>query len=78
MEITIVVPDALAASDLTWHLDASARVSQNAEGAYVVHVQVGENVKHVMADIRNWLKLNQVGAVVVHVGDDAHTLAAES
>jgi hypothetical protein len=78
MEIKVVVPDALAASDLTWFLDASARVSKNPDGVCVVYVQVGENVQHILSEIRNWLTLNHVGAVVVHVGDDSHTLAPES
>jgi hypothetical protein len=74
MEIKVVVPDALAASDLTWFLDASARVSKNEDGGCVVHVQVGENLRYILAEIRKWLTLNDVGPVVVHVGDDAQML----
>jgi hypothetical protein len=78
VEIKIVVPDALAASDLTWYLDAASRVTKNPDGGCVVYVQVGENLNHVLSQVRNWLTLNQVGAVVVHVGDDVRTVAPES
>jgi hypothetical protein len=78
MEIRVVVPDPLAASDLTWFLDASARVSKNPDGVCVVHIEVGENMRHVLAEIRTWLTLSQIGPVVIHVGDDSQALAAEA
>jgi hypothetical protein len=78
MEIKVVVPDPLAASDLTWFLDASARVTKNVDGGCVVYIQAGENMRHILAEIRKWLALNNVGAVVVHVGDDAQTLTSDA
>jgi len=63
------VPDAFAASDLTWYLDASARVSHGEDGIYTVYVQAGDNVHRVVAEIRNWLTLHQVGPVTVHIRD---------
>jgi hypothetical protein len=74
VEIKVVVRDAFAASDLTWYLDASARVSHGEDGVYTVHVQAGDNVRRVLAEIRNWLTLHQVGPVSVHVGDVEDTL----
>jgi hypothetical protein len=53
-------------------------VSKNPDGVCVVHVDVGENTRHILAEIRNWLSLSQVGPVVVHVGDDLQTLAADA
>lgn len=76
MEIKVVVRDAFAASDLTWYLDESASVSHRDDGIYTVHVQAGENVRHVLAEIRNWLTLHQVGPVTVHIGDVTDTLSA--
>ena len=73
MEIKVVLPDAYAASDLTWFLNASARVSTSGEGSSEVHIQAGDNVRRVLSDIRDWLKLHGVTPVVVHVGDEATT-----
>ena len=81
MEIRVVLHDAFAASDLTWFLNASARVSTSDEGASEVRIQAGENVRQVLSEIRNWLKLHGVTPVVVHIGDEATTFgpgAAES
>lgn len=77
MEIKVVVPDAFAASDLTWYLDASARVSTDNDGVYTVSVQAGENVRRVVAEIRNWLTLHQVGPVTVHIGDVEDTVTSD-
>lgn len=74
MEIKVVVRDAFAASDLTWYLDESASVSREDDGIYTVHIQAGENVRHVLSQIRNWLTLHQVGPVTVHIGDVTDTL----
>ena len=76
MEIKVVLQDALAASDLTWFLDASARVSKSADGVFVVSIQVGENVRHVQNEIRKWLVANRVGPAVIHLGDEIHTVPA--
>jgi hypothetical protein len=73
MEIRVVLPDAYAASDLTWFLNAAAHVSTSDDGASEVRIQAGENVRHVLSDIRNWLKLHGVTPVVVHIGDEATT-----
>lgn len=73
MEIRVVLPDAFAASDLTWFLNASARVSRSEDGASEVHIQAGENVRHILSDIQDWLKLHGVTPVVVHIGDEATT-----
>jgi hypothetical protein len=75
VEIKVVVRDAFAASDLTWFLDASARVSSGENGVYVVHVQAGDNVRGVLAEIRKWLTLHQVGPVTVQIGDLEETLS---
>jgi hypothetical protein len=65
-------------SDLTWFLDASARVSRNPDGVCVGHVEVGENLRHVLAEIRKWLSLSQVGPVVAHVGGDSQTVGGDA
>jgi hypothetical protein len=75
VEIKVVVRDAFAASDLTWYLDESARVTHE-DGVYTVYVQAGENVRPVLSKIRNWLTLQQLGAVTVHVGELEETLIA--
>jgi hypothetical protein len=73
VEIRVVLPDAFAASDLTWFLNASAHVIPSDDGASVVRIEAGDSVQHVLADIRNWLKLHAVAPVVVHIGDEATT-----
>ena len=77
MEIRVVVKDAFAASDLTWFLNAPARVVPAKDGGGVVHIQVEGNVNHVLARIRDWLRLDGVSPVVVHVGESASILSAE-
>ena len=69
MEIRVVLPDAFAASDLTWFLNASAQVS-HLEGQHVVDVSAGQSVRHVLAQIHDWATLNQISPVVVHVTGD--------
>jgi hypothetical protein len=71
VEIRVVLPDAFAASDLTWFLNASARVATSSDGATEVHIQAGGNVRHVLSEIQDWLKLRGVTPVVVHIGDEA-------
>jgi len=73
VEIRVVLPDSFAASDLTWFLNASARVATSHDGASEVHIQAGDNVRHILSEIRDWLKLRGVTPVVVHVGDEATT-----
>jgi hypothetical protein len=74
VEIRVVVQDAFAASDLTWHLSESARVSHGADGVITVHVQAGDNVPRVLGRIRDWLTLHRVGPVTVHIGDASEAL----
>jgi hypothetical protein len=79
VEIRVVLRDVFAASDLAWHLDQPARVSRGEDGLHTVHVDVGENVEHVLAEIRNWMTLHDVGPVTVHVGDErSHGLSVTS
>ena len=77
MEIKVVVPDAFAASDLTWYLTESASVGVSDDGIYTVHVQAGENIRRVLAEIRVWLRLHHVASVVVHVADERSTLTPD-
>jgi len=43
-----------------------------------VRIQAGDNVRRVLSDIRNWLKLHGVTPVVVHIGDEATTFSPPS
>jgi hypothetical protein len=56
MEIKLVVPDAFAASDLTWFLAASTRVSRanGVDGNHVVYIESPKNFRHLIDEIRNW------------------------
>jgi hypothetical protein len=72
MRIRVVVPDAFAASDLTWHLNASALVSgmHEIDGRYVVYVETDKEPHHVVDEIRKWTTLTSIAPVTVHLGDD--------
>jgi len=76
-EIRVDVPDALTGSDLTWHLTDHAVVVEGEDGGYCVRVLAAAGVGRVLSQIRNWLVLQRVAEVVVHVGDERFTLRPE-
>jgi hypothetical protein len=73
-EIRVDVPDALTGSDLTWHLSDHAVVVEGDHGSYSVRVSATGGVGKVLSQIRNWVLLQRVDEVVVHVGDERYTL----
>jgi len=73
-EIRVDVPDALAGSDLTWHLTDHAVVVEGEDGRCSVRVLPAAGVGRALSQIRNWVVLQRVDEVVVHVGDERYTL----
>ena len=76
-EIRVDVPDALTGSDLTWHLSDHAIVVEGEHGSFSVRVLATASVGKVLSQIRNWVVLQRVEEVVVHVGDERYTLRPE-
>ena len=73
-EIRVDVPDALTGSDLTWHLSDHAVMVDDGHGSCSVRVSATAGVGKVLSQIRNWVLLQRVDEVVVHVGDERYTL----
>lgn len=73
MDIRVVVPDAFAASDLTWNLTASAHVYQE-DGRHIVEIAADGNVGQIVDQIRKWAIVSDIEPVVVHLGDTGPAL----
>jgi len=72
-EIRVEVPDALVASDLTWHVQERAEIFRGAR--HTVRFSVPpEDVDAALAAVRAWLVLRGLGSVVVELGEERLTL----
>ncbi len=77
MEIKVILPDAATASELAWHLGEPARAGRGRAGARTIQLETGDEVEHVLAAIRNWMKLAAVGPVTVHIGEAQDALGPD-
>ena len=76
-EIKVHVPDAFTGSDLTWQLDASARV-RAADGHWTVEVHANGDLQRALAQIRAWVIRERVGTVTVEVDGRRYELGADA
>ena len=77
-EIRVEAPNAIAASDLTWHLTEHAEVTE-IDGRHWVLIDASHGVLAVFSAIREWLVSQRLESVEVHVDGVRHTIfAAES